>query len=121
MVLQTLTVSVFKLPREIHYYSLKAFLKKVLTLIHVITENPVSFYLFMEQVNPKIKMLFTKLSICILQFVWLNDIYLFSFQLPEHYGLVWRESAGSYRNFSAVFILPIWSFISLANNLPGAY
>lgn len=60
-------------------------------VFQLITENAVSFYLFVEQVNPKIKKLFTKLSKCILQFVCLNDIHLFSFQLPAHYGLVWRE------------------------------
>lgn len=63
----------------------------MLITFQVITENPISFYLLVEQVNPKIKILFTKLSKRILQFVWLGDICLFSFQLPAHYGLVWTE------------------------------
>lgn len=66
-------------------------------MFQVITENPVSFYLFVEQVNPKIKMLFTKLSKHILQFVWLNDIYLFSFQLPLWFSLMReREATGTF-------------------------
>lgn len=41
----------------------------MLITFQVITENPISFYLLVEQVNPKIKILFTKLSKRILQFV----------------------------------------------------
>lgn len=41
----------------------------MLITFQVITENPISFYLFVEQVNPKIKILFTKLSKHTLQFV----------------------------------------------------